>query len=141
MNRVQRTLRQCVVGALIAMTGGATARGDVLLAAAERFAVSTNETPDFQRHVVPLLGRSGCNGRACHGSFQGRGGLQLSLFGYDFAKDHKSLTSAGSAGGKRVDTAKPADSLILRKPTELVDHEGGERFAVGSWPHRLLENW
>ncbi len=24
----------------------------------------SEETPDFQRHVVPLLGRLGCNGRA-----------------------------------------------------------------------------
>jgi hypothetical protein len=34
--------------------------------------------------VGPLLGRLGCNGRACHGSFQGQGGFQLSLFGYDY---------------------------------------------------------
>ena len=32
----------------------------------ERFAaaVATLEKPDFRRHVVPLLGRLGCNGRA-----------------------------------------------------------------------------
>ncbi|MEO1991706.1 MAG: hypothetical protein ABGW78_07225, partial [Pirellulales bacterium] len=33
------------------------------------------EAPDFRRHVVPLMGRLGCNGRACHGSFQGQGGF------------------------------------------------------------------
>ena len=66
----------------------------------QRFAAATvdastdeAEQPNFQRHVVPLLGRLGCNGRSCHGSFQGRGGLQLSLFGYDFEMDHASLTA------------------------------------------------
>src|SRR5580692_10989479 len=49
------------------------------------------ETPSFRRHVVPLLGKLGCNGRACHGSFQGRGGFRLSLFGYDFKMDHAAL--------------------------------------------------
>src|SRR2546428_843020 len=35
-----------------------------------RFAAAeSEEVPSFQRHVVPLLGRLGCNGRACHGSF------------------------------------------------------------------------
>ena len=58
---------------------------------AHRFSKATDETPDFQKHVVPMLGKLGCNGRACHGSFQGQGGFSLSLFGYDFAKDHLSM--------------------------------------------------
>ena len=49
------------------------------------------ESPDFRRHVVPLMGRLGCNGRACHGSFQGQGDFRLSLFGYDFKADHENL--------------------------------------------------
>src|SRR4051812_35901283 len=60
---------------------------------AERFAhEGVEEVPDFQRHVLPLMSRQGCNGRACHGSFQGRGGFRLSLFGYDFKADHEALT-------------------------------------------------
>src|SRR5262245_60961398 len=50
---------------------------------------ATDEVPDFRRHIVPLVGRLGCNGRACHGSFQGQGGFRLSLFGYDFKSDHE----------------------------------------------------
>ena len=51
----------------------------------QRYAVeSVTETPDFRQEIVPLLSKLGCNGRACHGSFQGRGGFRLSLFGYDF---------------------------------------------------------
>src|SRR5262249_49495467 len=36
---------------------------------------------DFERHVMGLFGRAGCNSGSCHGSFQGRGGFRLSLFG------------------------------------------------------------
>ena len=48
-------------------------------------AASEPESPNFRRHVVALLGRLGCNGRSCHGSFQGQGGFRLSMFGFDFA--------------------------------------------------------
>ncbi len=67
--------------AVVALCGMAVA-ADPLPQASERFAGETSsESPDFQRHVVPLMGRVGCNGRACHGSFQGQGGFRLSLFG------------------------------------------------------------
>src|SRR5688572_33412012 len=87
---------------------------DVMPPASERFAKETQETRSFQRHVVPLMGQLGCNGRACHGSFQGQGGFRLSLFGYDFESDHKALV-----GGEkpRADLKAPVDSLMLRKPT------------------------
>jgi hypothetical protein len=102
----------------------------------------SNEVPDFQRHVSPLLGRLGCNGRACHGSFQGQGGLRLSLFGYDFQMDHQSLTARSSAGSEnRVQRNRPQDSLFLQKPLMQVDHEGGKRFPENSWEHRMLLRW
>ena len=116
---------------------------DEIPAASLRFAnPNTNEVPDFQKHVVPLLGRLGCNGRNCHGSFQGRGGFRLSLFGYDFKMDHSALTGkASSRNGARVNRDEPANSLIIQKPTLGVDHEGGDRFSVGSWEHHLLQRW
>src|SRR6516162_6387334 len=96
------------------------------------------EVPDFQKHVVPLLGRLGCNGRACHGSFQGQAGFRLSLFGYDFKADHEALL-----GGKtpRVNLKQPSESLILQKPTLAIDHDGGERMTADSWEYRLLLRW
>jgi hypothetical protein len=102
----------------------------------ERFASSRiQESPDFQKHVMPLMGRLGCNGRACHGSFQGRGGFRLSLFGYDFKRDHEEISDG------RLDVARPQESLILSKPTNAEEHEGGLRFEKGSWQHRLLFRW
>ena len=117
--------------------------GEPLRPANERFVdVDSSAIPDFQRHVSPLLGRLGCNGRACHGSFQGRGGLRLSLFGYDFKQDYQALTSAASHGNQnRIDRRKPTESLILQKPTFQIDHEGGELFQVDSWEHHLLLRW
>ncbi|HEV3115970.1 MAG TPA: DUF1549 domain-containing protein, partial [Gemmataceae bacterium] len=96
------------------------------------------ETPSFRRHVVPLLGRLGCNGRACHGSFQGQGGFRLSLFGYDHQADHKALTDRGAA---RVNLEYPEDSLILEKPTLSLAHKGGKRYEKGGWEYHLLKRW
>lgn len=99
---------------------------------------TSDETPNFQRHITPLLGRLGCNGRACHGSFQGRGDFQLSLFGYDFRADHAALLDPDTG---RVDTDDVAESLILAKPTDADMHEGGKRLDEGSWQYNTLRNW
>lgn len=105
----------------------------------KRFASEkATETPHFQQHLMPLMGRLGCNGRSCHGSFQGRGGFQLSLFGYDFPHDHKSITAGKEP---RVDLKKPLDSLIIQKPTDADNHEGGQRIKVGSWEYHVFKRW
>jgi len=96
------------------------------------------ESPDFRQHVVPLLGRLGCNGRACHGSFQGQGGFRLSLFGYDFKADHEALMSGEEP---RTNVKSPLDSLILQKPTQGIPHEGGKRLEAGTWQYRVLRKW
>lgn len=106
--------------------------------AADTDIAKTDDVPDFQRHISPLLGRLGCNGRACHGSFQGQGDFRLSLFGYDLNTDLAELTKKDS---DRVHLEKPADSLILQKPTLQQDHEGGERFKADSWAYRVLHRW
>ncbi len=94
------------------------------------------EVPSFQKHVSPLMGRLGCNGRACHGSFQGRGDFRLSLFGYDFEADHAALMSHG-----RVERDKVLESLILTKPVDADAHEGGKRFEKGGWEYWVLRRW
>src|SRR5438067_3346676 len=86
---------------------------------------------DFERHVMGLFGRAGCNSGSCHGSFQGRGGFRLSLFGYDPDKDYLALTR--EALGRRVNLSDPDDSLLLLKATGAVAHGGGRRFGRDSW--------
>lgn len=96
------------------------------------------EVPDFQRHVLPLMGRLGCNTRSCHGSFQGQGGFRLSLFGYDFAKDREALMEEGTG---RLDLETPEVSKILSKPTLGIPHKGGKRMEENDWAYRLFVRW
>jgi hypothetical protein len=125
----------CVVAGLAAPL----AADETIAPISQRFSADgVEEVPSFQKHVVPLFGRLGCNGRACHGSFQGRGGFRLSLFGYDFKADHEALFAKDSP---RVDPAKPLDSLIITKPTDADLHEGGQRYAKDSWQYHVLRRW
>src|SRR5262245_30196908 len=134
------------LGGLGAACLNAAARGDDQAAApqelsqvSQRFApADVSEEPSFQRHVSPLFGRLGCNGRACHGSFQGRGGFRLSLFGYDFKADHEALTKGDKP---RVDLTTPLESLILAKPTDADMHEGGLRYKKDSWEYNVFRRW
>jgi hypothetical protein len=120
----------CVVSSLPA--------AEAMKPANERFAGDTTEVPSFQRHVLPLMGRLGCNGRSCHGSFQGQGGFRLSLFGYDFKADHDALLKGDHP---RANVADPAESSMLLKPTLAVPHKGGKRMEPDSWEHKLLARW
>lgn len=105
----------------------------------DRFAEQTpGDSPHFQKHIMPLLGRLGCNGRACHGSFQGRGGFQLSLFGYDFKADHQALLEENAG---RVDVDDTDESLILAKPSDADMHEGGKLLDKNTWQYNTLRSW
>ncbi len=144
MNRI--LLSFALLAVLPTTTRVSQAADRPLAPASERFSGKSGgeelAAPDFQRHVIPLLSRAGCNTRDCHGSFKGKGGLQLSLFGYDYAADHRSLTAGeGDSDGPRIDPSDPTRSLLLLKPTKAEPHKGGERFAEGSWQYRLLHRW
>jgi hypothetical protein len=144
-----RTITSKAVLASVLMTCAFANAGDEVVSAEQRTENSTlippvveryataeagGEVPDFQKHVVPLLGKLGCNGRACHGSFQGRGGFRLSLFGFDFDTDHGELHG-------RLNPETPAESLILQKPLMQIQHEGGQRLKEGSWEHHVMIRW
>ena len=130
-----KSVVSCFAMLVFCSFGAAYAQEHSTVSVVELFTDSEPQTqPDFQRHVVPLLGKLGCNGRACHGSFQGRGGFRLSLFGYDFDADHDELYG-------RIDPETPEDSLMLQKPLMQIPHEGGPRLKEGSWEHNLLLNW
>ncbi|OYW17974.1 MAG: hypothetical protein B7Z55_11510, partial [Planctomycetales bacterium 12-60-4] len=127
------------LGLLLAAATPAADNGAEVPRIDTRFAkADVTETPDFRQHVVPLMGKLGCNGRACHGSFQGQGGFRLSLFGYDFKADHENLLAGDEP---RTNRDKPAESLILTKPMLIEPHEGGERFKADTWQHRVLLKW
>src|SRR5580704_9468870 len=79
----------------------------------------------FERDVVPLLTRLGCNAGACHGKARGQNGFQLSLLGFDPDFDHSAI--AKEARGRRVFPAAPEQSLLLLKATARVPHGGGRK--------------
>ena len=101
--------------------------------------VAEATAPSFLLDVVPILSKAGCNGGGCHGALAGKGGFRLSLFGYDPASDH--LTMTREARGRRVDLAEPGASLILTKPTTALPHKGGRRLDVDGHDYSILAAW
>jgi hypothetical protein len=93
----------------------------------------------FRHHVQAVLSRAGCNAGACHGNLNGKGGLKLSLRGEDADADLAALTRGML--GRRTDPHSPADSLMLKKATGQVPHEGGARFSATSGEYQLLHKW
>lgn len=97
------------------------------------------EKVDFDRHVMGLLSKMGCNAGSCHGSFQGKNGFRLSLFGYNADKDFTALTRDNL--GRRIDPVHPDQSLLLLKASGQTLHEGGSRFAKDSWQYQIFRRW
>ncbi|XZE33384.1 DUF1553 domain-containing protein [Pirellulaceae bacterium SH501] len=94
---------------------------------------------EFENHVQPILARHGCNMGACHGALAGKGGFRLSLRGYDSSTDHFNITRQDR--GRRIDLLQPDASLILAKPSGLIEHKGGVRLPSDSDDYRLLAEW
>ncbi len=109
------------------------------LAAAWGSEIQGGEGVSFKREVLPVLQKVGCSAGKCHGSFQGRGGLRLSLFGSDPAMDHSALVL--EAFGRRVSLTAPESSLMLLKPTGEIPHEGGQQIEPGSPAYEILRRW
>ncbi|TWU00980.1 DUF1549 and DUF1553 domain-containing protein [Stieleria varia] len=92
---------------------------------------------NYRRHIAPLLSQFGCNAGSCHGSVHGQGGFKLSLFGFDDAADYEAIVDREA---DRV-LKTPQESLLLLKPSGIVDHEGGKLFDIDSPAYKLLERW
>ena len=95
--------------------------------------------PSFRSDVMAVLSKSGCNAGACHGNKNGKGNLKLSLRGENWQEDYAALT--GEKSGQRTNVAAPDNSLILRKATTTVTHEGGLRFSKDSPEYAVLRAW
>lgn len=96
-------------------------------------------TWSFNRHVLPIMAKAGCNQGACHGALAGKGGFRLSLRGYDPEADHYSITR--EMLGRRIELSAPERSLFLTKPTMAVRHKGGRRLDPHSREYRILTEW
>ncbi len=120
--------------AILATIGEQRAEAKIRVAGAK-----SASAPSFRNQILPLMTRAGCNSGACHGALAGKGGLKLSLRGYDPEADHFVLTR--QVRGRRVDPAEPARSLMLLKPTLAVPHGGGQRVEPGGADYQILADW
>ncbi len=93
----------------------------------------------FERDIVPILSRYGCNASGCHGKAEGQNGFKLSVFGFDPPADFVALLQESQ--GRRVSLARPAESLLLTKATGRVPHGGGARLQIDSVEYRMLHDW
>ena len=100
---------------------------------------STRPPVSFLRDVLPALSKAGCNGGACHAKPEGQNGFRLSVFSYDPEADYAEIVKENR--GRRIFPAAPDESLIIKKPTTALPHEGGLRFERGSELHQLLVRW
>jgi hypothetical protein len=93
----------------------------------------------FDREIIPVLTKAGCNAGSCHGAAAGRGDFRLSLFGSNPAADHRSIVDAFQ--GRRVNLHQPDRSLLLRKPTGELEHGGGQLFALDASESQIILKW
>jgi hypothetical protein len=93
----------------------------------------------FRNQIIPTLTRLGCNSGACHGALAGKGGMKLSLRGFDPDADWFVLTRQALA--RRVSISKPTDSLMLKKPAKIIPHGGGTRMIEGDENFTLIKEW
>lgn len=97
------------------------------------------KTVTFEKDIMPVLTRAGCNAGACHGKARGQNGFALSLLGFDASGDFAAITK--EARGRRVFPAAPDQSLLLLKATAKVPHGGGRRIEPESPFYSLLLRW
>lgn len=99
----------------------------------------TRPAISFEKDVMPVLTRSGCNTGSCHGAARGKDGFRVSLFGFDPAGDYERITR--EIGVRRINLAVPEESLFLKKSTGAVPHTGGKLFGTESDYYATMLEW
>lgn len=94
---------------------------------------------NFERDIVPILSRYGCNSSACHAKAEGQNGFKLSVFGFDPKADH--VTLAQESRGRRTHPLLPEQSLLLLKSSGGMPHGGGVRIKSDTVEYGLLRDW
>ncbi|MGY8673330.1 MAG: DUF1549 domain-containing protein [Verrucomicrobiia bacterium] len=95
--------------------------------------------PDYIRDVMPVISKLGCNNGTCHGAKDGKNGFKLSLRGYDPIYDVRAFSD--DLAGRRINFARPDNSLMLLKATSAVPHQGGARTTPGSDYYNVVRDW
>jgi hypothetical protein len=93
----------------------------------------------FVNDVMPVLSKAGCNAGSCHAKADGQNGFKLTIFAYDPRADYLEIVK--DARGRRVFPAFPEESLLLKKATLAVPHDGGLRIERDSEEFHTLVGW
>ena len=93
----------------------------------------------FEKDILPILAKFGCNSGACHGKSGGQNGFQLSLLGFDPDFDFSAITQEGR--GRRIFPAAPEMSLFLRKGSGQMPHGGGRKLISGKGYYETVLRW
>jgi len=104
--------------------------------------VTQSQTPrivGFERDVMPIFTKVGCNTGSCHGAARGKDGFRLSLFGFDPVGDYQRITR--EIGIRRINLAVPDQSLLLLKAIGAVQHSGGKKIEPGSKHYQTVLAW
>lgn len=94
---------------------------------------------DFLKDIRPIFVKGSCAAAACHAAQFGKGGFKLSVFGFDPEADYEAI--ARSSRGRRLNFARPADSLLLQKPAMKTTHVGGLRLGEQSLEFSMVRDW
>src|SRR6266702_1923637 len=106
----------------------------MLLAAVTLPALASEE---FSSRLYPVLEKAQC--RLCHNDNGVASSTRLQF--PQASATGEEIERFGLGLRALVDRAHPADSLLLRKPTNRVPHTGGERIAPGSAEDAALRAW
>lgn len=98
---------------------------------------SPAQEPAFAEALYPVLEKAAC--RSCHHA-EGVASATRLLFPEPEAA-REQIEAFGRSLAVLVDRAKPEESLLLRKPTNLIAHAGGRRIRPGSEEERILRAW
>ncbi|WP_422923049.1 DUF1549 domain-containing protein [Singulisphaera sp. PoT] len=119
---------------LVASFGGQEVRATVTVKG-----IGESPTPTFERDIVPILTRAGCNAGACHGKARGQNGFALSLLGFDSDFDYAAIVN--EARGRRVFPAAPDQSLLILKAEAKLPHGGGRKLEPEGEGVETLRRW
>ena len=100
---------------------------------------SDNASPHFATEIVPILTKAGCNSGACHGAATGKGSFKLSLFAENAVADFEAISR--DRFSRRLNLDHPEKSLILKKASKQIEHEGGRRIRRSSRDFETLKKW
>lgn len=92
---------------------------------------------NFTRDVWPWLDKAGCAG--CHNTDGVASTTRLQF--PDAAANAQEREFFGDSLRRFVDTADPAQSTLVMKPTNRIRHAGGRRIQPGSEAETVLINW